>query len=270
MHANISQPSLWLIRWVAGCSLHLTVKVLLPSSSCSVRPHKSTWSAAPVHLAFNASYSAWSAGLKHAAQSTAYKPFNPSVAFGQNPDRCLYVLPTRPAFATHTLQDKMDLAIGVALGSSIQIAIFVLPLVVIIGWIIGKPLTLDLDPFLILILTLSVIHANFVSSDGQSNWWVPASASACVPLLQAEAVHNRIVAAWRLVCTAFNSSASLLLCNGLEKLMALCRLVGVQLIGEALAHCMLGTCSRSPRVPWQGMLQAMLTASALPLQVLTS
>eukprot|EP00891_Asterochloris_glomerata_P005670 jgi/Astpho2/5670/e_gw1.00079.101.1_t len=70
-------------------------------------------------------------------------------------------------------KDKMDLAIGVALGSSIQIAIFVLPLVVIIGWAIGKPLTLDLDPFLIMILTLSVIHANFVSSDGQSNWWVP-------------------------------------------------------------------------------------------------
>ncbi len=82
-------------------------------------------------------------------------------------------LPARPVLTTHTLQDKMDLAIGVALGSSIQIAIFVLPLVVIIGWAIGKPLTLDLDPFLIMILTLSVIHANFVSSDGQSNWWVP-------------------------------------------------------------------------------------------------
>ena len=94
-------------------------------------------------------------------------------------------LAARPAFTLHTLQDKMDLAIGVALGSSIQIAIFVLPLVVIIGWAIGKPLTLDLDPFLIMILTLSVIHANFVSSDGQSNWWVPASSSACLLLLQA-------------------------------------------------------------------------------------
>ena len=59
------------------------------------------------------------------------------------------------------LQNKMDLAIGVALGSSIQIAIFVLPVLVLVGWAIGKELTLDLDPFLILILTLSV---NFVSS----------------------------------------------------------------------------------------------------------
>lgn len=31
-------------------------------------------------------------------------------------------------------------------------------------WAIGKEFTLDLDPFLILILTLSVIHAHFVSS----------------------------------------------------------------------------------------------------------
>ena len=54
------------------------------------------------------------------------------------------------------LQNKMDLAIGVALGSSIQIAIFVLPVLVLVGWAIGKELTLDLDPFLILILTLSV------------------------------------------------------------------------------------------------------------------
>ncbi|DBB15303.1 TPA: hypothetical protein ACH3X3_003560 [Trebouxia sp. C0006] len=67
-------------------------------------------------------------------------------------------------------KNKMDLAIGVALGSSIQIAIFVLPVLVLIGWAIGKEFSLDLDPFLILILTLSVIHAHFVSSDGQSNW----------------------------------------------------------------------------------------------------
>ncbi|KAL3135961.1 hypothetical protein ABBQ32_007005 [Trebouxia sp. C0010 RCD-2024] len=67
-------------------------------------------------------------------------------------------------------KNKMDLAIGVALGSSIQIAIFVLPVLVLIGWAIGKDFSLDLDPFLVIILTLSVIHAHFVSSDGQSNW----------------------------------------------------------------------------------------------------
>jgi Ca2+:H+ antiporter len=67
-------------------------------------------------------------------------------------------------------KDKMDLAIGVALGSSIQIAIFVLPFVVLAGWVTGHEFSLALDPLSVVILTLSVIHATFVSSDGTSNW----------------------------------------------------------------------------------------------------
>lgn len=51
-----------------------------------------------------------------------------------------------------------------------QISIFVLPLIVLVGWIIGKPFTLNFDPFATIMLTLSVIHAYFVSSDGNSNW----------------------------------------------------------------------------------------------------
>ena len=38
---------------------------------------------------------------------------------------------------TVAVKDKMDLAIGVAVGSSMQIALLVLPLIVVIGWIIG-------------------------------------------------------------------------------------------------------------------------------------
>ncbi|KAK9829782.1 hypothetical protein WJX72_007883 [[Myrmecia] bisecta] len=68
------------------------------------------------------------------------------------------------------IKDKMDLSIAVALGSSIQISLFVLPVVVLVGWAIGKDFTLDIDAFLILMLTLAVIHAYFVSSDGNSNW----------------------------------------------------------------------------------------------------
>ena len=52
----------------------------------------------------------------------------------------------------------------------LQISIFVLPLIVLVGWIIGKPFTLNFDPFATIMLTLSVIHAYFVSSDGNSNW----------------------------------------------------------------------------------------------------
>ena len=69
------------------------------------------------------------------------------------------------------MKDKMDLAIGVALGSSIQIAIFVIPFMVIVSWILHLPFYLTyFEPFITTMLTLSVIHAFFVSSDGNSNW----------------------------------------------------------------------------------------------------
>ena len=51
-----------------------------------------------------------------------------------------------------------------------QIAIFVLPVCVLAGWAMGRPFTFNFDPFASLILTLAVVHAYFVSSDGQSNW----------------------------------------------------------------------------------------------------
>lgn len=43
------------------------------------------------------------------------------------------------------LKDKMDLAMGVAIGSSIQIALGVTPFLVIIGWIIGQPMSLHFE-----------------------------------------------------------------------------------------------------------------------------
>lgn len=68
------------------------------------------------------------------------------------------------------VKDKMDLAIGVALGSSIQIALFVIPVTVVAGWVMGNDFTLEFDSFSVLMLTMSVILAYFVSSDGSSNW----------------------------------------------------------------------------------------------------
>lgn len=43
------------------------------------------------------------------------------------------------------IRDKMDLAMGVAIGSSIQIALGVTPFLVIVGWIIGQPMTLRFE-----------------------------------------------------------------------------------------------------------------------------
>ncbi|SCZ87722.1 BZ3500_MvSof-1268-A1-R1_Chr2-2g05188 [Microbotryum saponariae] len=68
------------------------------------------------------------------------------------------------------LHDKLDLALGVAVGSSIQIALFVIPFMVTLGWILNKPLSLLFDPFESIVLFLSVLIANYTLQDGRSNW----------------------------------------------------------------------------------------------------
>jgi len=71
---------------------------------------------------------------------------------------------------TVSVKDKLDLSIGVAVGSSIQIALLVIPFIIVLGWIIGKPITLLFDPFEAVVLFLTVITVNYVVADGQSNW----------------------------------------------------------------------------------------------------
>ncbi|EOD14085.1 H+/Ca2+ exchanger [Emiliania huxleyi CCMP1516] len=65
---------------------------------------------------------------------------------------------------------KMDLAFGVALGSSTQIALFVVPLMVIIGWAIDQPLTLVFGVYETIITFLSVLIVSHIVSDGETNW----------------------------------------------------------------------------------------------------
>ena len=69
---------------------------------------------------------------------------------------------------TVAIKDKMDLAIGVAVGSSMQIALLVLPLMVILGWIIGEDMTLVFDEFQIVVLFVSVVLVNYLIGDGKS------------------------------------------------------------------------------------------------------
>ncbi|KAF6757263.1 Calcium/proton exchanger [Ephemerocybe angulata] len=71
---------------------------------------------------------------------------------------------------TVSVKDKLTLSIGVAVGSSIQIALFVIPLVVTIAWIMGKPLSLLFDPYESIALFLAVLTVNYVVQDGKSNW----------------------------------------------------------------------------------------------------
>jgi len=71
---------------------------------------------------------------------------------------------------TVSIKNKMDLAIGVAVGSSQQIAMMVIPLMVILGWIMDQPMTLYFEVFETAVLFMSVILVFALVIDGSSNW----------------------------------------------------------------------------------------------------
>lgn len=71
---------------------------------------------------------------------------------------------------TVAMKNKMDLSVSVAVGSSMQIALFVAPVLVIAGWVIGQPMDLNFNPFELVAVVVAVFVANSISSDGESNW----------------------------------------------------------------------------------------------------
>jgi Ca2+:H+ antiporter len=69
-------------------------------------------------------------------------------------------------------KDKMDLAVSIAIGSSAQIALFVAPLLVLLSFVIGpSPMALVFNGYELSGLVFAVLIANFVSQDGESNWF---------------------------------------------------------------------------------------------------
>lgn len=67
-------------------------------------------------------------------------------------------------------KNKMDLAIGVAIGSSLQIAIFVTPLLVLIGWTMNVEMSLYFSMYETAVIFVSVFITNSLILDGSSNW----------------------------------------------------------------------------------------------------
>ncbi|OKL59334.1 hypothetical protein UA08_05390 [Talaromyces atroroseus] len=67
-------------------------------------------------------------------------------------------------------KNKMDLAIGVAIGSSLQIALFVTPFLVILGWIMGVDMTLHFHIFETVSFFISALVVIFLIQDGKSNY----------------------------------------------------------------------------------------------------
>ncbi len=68
------------------------------------------------------------------------------------------------------MKNKMEIALGVALGSSMQIALFVAPLLVFISLIAGNPMSLVFNPFELAALGATVAIAALIALDGESNW----------------------------------------------------------------------------------------------------
>ncbi|KAH9053034.1 Sodium/calcium exchanger protein-domain-containing protein [Lactarius vividus] len=69
-----------------------------------------------------------------------------------------------------SVKDELSLSLGIAVGSSIQISLFLIPFTTTLGWILGKPLTLLFDPFESVALFFTVLTVNYVVQDGKSNW----------------------------------------------------------------------------------------------------
>lgn len=80
-------------------------------------------------------------------------------------------------------RNKMDLSVEIALSSSLQIALFVAPLLVFISLLMGNPLTLIFNSFELLALGAGILVAALVSSDGESNWLEGASLIAVYLIL---------------------------------------------------------------------------------------
>ena len=69
------------------------------------------------------------------------------------------------------MKGKMDLAFGIAMGSSMQIALFVAPFLVIAGHLIGRPLGLEFTTIEVVAVMLSTFAVANLVQDGRTNWF---------------------------------------------------------------------------------------------------
>jgi Ca2+:H+ antiporter len=68
------------------------------------------------------------------------------------------------------MKNKMDLSLGIAIGSSLQIALFVAPVLVFCSYLFGKPMDLEFTVPEIIALLGAVYITALISSDGECNW----------------------------------------------------------------------------------------------------
>jgi Ca2+:H+ antiporter len=70
-------------------------------------------------------------------------------------------------------KNRLDLSVGIALGASTQIALFVAPVLVLASYVLGPlPMTLQFWPGAVLMMLIATITASFVANSGRSAWFV--------------------------------------------------------------------------------------------------
>ncbi|CAI0540854.1 unnamed protein product [Linum tenue] len=69
------------------------------------------------------------------------------------------------------MKDKLDISLGVAIGSSTQISMFGIPFCVVVGWIMGEPMDLNFQLFETATLFITVIVVAFFLQEGTSNYF---------------------------------------------------------------------------------------------------
>jgi Ca2+:H+ antiporter len=84
---------------------------------------------------------------------------------------------------TVAMQNKMDLSLGIAVGSGLQVALFVTPALVFAGLLMGQPLTLVFNAYEIAALIGAALIAVLISVDGESNWLEGAELLALYAIL---------------------------------------------------------------------------------------
>jgi Ca2+:H+ antiporter len=81
------------------------------------------------------------------------------------------------------MKNQMDLSLHIAVGSSIQVALFVAPLLVFLSYALGQPLDLIFTPFEVLAVVASSVVVNLVCQDGEANWLEGAQLLAVYAIL---------------------------------------------------------------------------------------
>jgi Ca2+:H+ antiporter len=67
-------------------------------------------------------------------------------------------------------KNKMELSIGIAVGSSLQIALFVAPVLLFASYLFGRPMTLEFTVPEVVSVIVAVFVVAQISGDGESNW----------------------------------------------------------------------------------------------------